>query len=130
MKKGRLSYLAAVALAAIALALPATASAGTDPFGQVCRNGGGGSAVCSNNTGGNDPIAGPNGAIVNITSILALIAGIVSVAFMVWGGVKYISSGGDSSGVSTAKNTIIAALVGLLLAVLAKPIVVFIVSRI
>lgn len=126
--KSRVHWLAAVVLLGGTL-VPVTASAATDPFEGVCRNGGGGSAVCSNNTAGNDPIAGPNGVIVNVTGILALIAGIVSVAFVVWGGVKYITSGGDSSGVSTAKNTIIAALVGLILAAMARPIVVFIVSR-
>lgn len=121
--------LLAAAVLLVGVMVPVTASAATDPFAGACRNGGGGSAVCSNNTGGNDPITGPNGVIVNVTGILAIIAGIVSVSFVVWGGVKYITSGGDSSGVSTAKNTIIAALVGLLLAVLARPIVVFIVSR-
>lgn len=128
MKRHLIRLCSAVLLLVATTMSPAMVSAATDPFEQACRGGGAGSAVCSNNSSG-DPIAGPNGVIVNITSILALIAGIVSVSFMVWGGIKYITSGGDSSGVSTAKNTIIAALVGLLVALLARPIVVFIVSR-
>ena len=119
----------ALLLAAVALTVPATVTAATNPYQHACDGGGAGSAVCSNNTGASDPIAGPNGAIVNITSILAAIVGVVSVAFVVWGGIKYITSGGDSSGVSTAKNTIIAALIGLVLAVMARPIIVFIVGR-
>jgi hypothetical protein len=53
----------------------------------------------------------------------------VSVIFLVWGGFKYITSNGDSSGVSTAKSTIIAALIGLVIAALARPIVNFVIGK-
>ena len=98
-----------------------------NPFQGACENGGGESTACQGTT--EDPIAGPNGAIVAVTSILALIAGVVSVIFLVIGGMKYVTSNGDSSAVSSAKNTIIAALIGLVVAALARPIIVFVVSK-
>ncbi len=122
--KAKLSLV--VATLATALLLPATAMAQTNPY-VVCENGGGGSSVCG--AGGADPIAGENGAIVSVTSILAVIAGIVSVIFLVYGGIKYITSGGDSSGVSSAKSTIIAALIGLVIAALARPIITFVIGK-
>lgn len=124
----RLTRLFACGLLAALLLAPATVSAAWNPFERACQ-GARNSSVCSN-SGADDPIAGPNGAIVNVTSILAVIAGAVSVIFLVWGGFKYITSGGDSSNVASAKNTIIAAIVGLVLALLARPIILFVVGRI
>lgn len=120
--------LIAVVVVVMALVVPATVSAQYDPFKNPCSQGGAGSTVCDSRTN-KDPIAGSNGVIVNVTSILALITGFVSVAFTVWGGFKYITSNGDSSGVSSAKNTIIAALVGLALAIMARPIILFVVGK-
>jgi hypothetical protein len=117
-----------VMMTAFAL-VPAVVSAATDPFQGVCQSGGGGGSPVCGTGGGADPLAGQNGAIVRITTILAIVAGIVSVIFLVWGGIKYITSGGDSSGVSSAKNTIIAALIGLVIAALARPIINFVIGR-
>ena len=116
-----------IALALTVLAVPSTALA-FDPLQGACQGGGGQSAACQGG-GADDPIAGPNGAIISVTSILALVAGIVSVIFLVWGGFKYITSNGDSSGVSSAKSTIIAALIGLIIAALARPIVNFVIGK-
>jgi hypothetical protein len=115
------------------IALPTTALAAYDPIRQpnndanVCTNGGGASSLC--NGGGTDPLAGQNGALVSVTSILAVVAGIVSIIFLVYGGVKYITSNGDSSGVSSAKSTIIAALIGLVIAALARPLITFVIGK-
>lgn len=117
-------FFAAVLTAAM---MPAMVSAAVDPFKDICTGSGSSSSVCQGD--GSDPIAGPNGAILSVTSILALVAGIVSIIFLVYGGMKYVTSGGDSAGVSSAKNTIIAALVGLLIAALARPIVAFVIGK-
>jgi len=122
--------LAVFSLAFVSLVMvPASASAAYDPFEDVCNTGGGNSTVCETAGGDGDPISGSDGAIVNVTSILSLIVGFVSVAFVVWGGFKYITSNGDSAGVSTAKNTIIAALVGLVIALMARPLILFVVGK-
>jgi len=124
----RLTSLVASFLLVGMVLVPVTVSA-YDPFDKACDGAGSTSTACGSRSGGDDPIAGSDGIIVNVTTILAIIAGIVSVIFLVWGGVKYITSGGDSGGVSSAKNTVIAAIVGLLIAALARPIVVFIISK-
>ena len=74
-----------------------------------------------------------NSLIVNllnkVVNILTLIVGIVAVIMIIIGGFKYITSGGDSSNISSAKNTIIYALVGLVIVALAQIIVHFVVNK-
>lgn len=123
--KAKLSLV--VATLATVILLPSAALAAYDPYQVVCNNGGSGSNVCAGS--GADPIAGEGGAIISITSILALIAGIISVIFLVYGGIKYITSGGDSSGVSSAKSTIVAALIGIVIAALARPLITFVIGK-
>ena len=59
------------------------------------------------------------GIINGVIGILSIIA----VVFIVVGGVQYMTSGGDSGKVKTAKNTILYALIGLVICVLAFAIV-------
>ncbi len=68
--------------------------------------------------------------IGSIISILSYIVGIAAVVMVIIGGFKYITSNGDSSNISSAKNTIIYALIGLAIAVLAQAIVAFVFHRI
>jgi hypothetical protein len=53
-----------------------------------------------------------------ITAIL-VIAVVLALFFLIWGGVKWIMSGGDKAKVESARGTIIAAIVGLIIAFLA-----------
>ena len=62
----------------------------------------------------------------NILEILIQITGYVAVGYVIWGGIKYIKSQGEPSGISEAKNTIIYALVGLVIALASVAIVRFI----
>lgn len=55
-----------------------------------------------------------------IVNILSYIIGAVAVIMIMVGGLKYITSNGDSGGVAGAKTTIVYALVGLAVAVLAQ----------
>jgi hypothetical protein len=57
------------------------------------------------------------GVVVNI---LSLIVGAVSVVMIIIAGLKYVTSSGDSNNVGSAKSTLIYALVGLAVAVLAQ----------
>lgn len=64
--------------------------------------------------------AGGFGNIVgSVITILFIIAVIVALAFLIWGGIKWIISGGDKSAVESARNTIVAAVVGLIIVFLA-----------
>jgi len=69
---------------------------------------------------------GSAGVITNVTSFLLYIVGAVSVIMVIVGGLRYAISGGNSSAVTAAKNTILYALVGLVVAVLAYAIVEFV----
>ena len=69
---------------------------------------------------GNTDLSGVASKIVNIFSI---IVGIVAVIMIIYGGFRYITSGGDSGSVGNAKNTLIYAIVGLIIVALAQFIV-------
>jgi len=50
---------------------------------------------------------------LNVVEVLLQLVGYVSVAFIIVGGFKYMISGGDASGMTKAKNTILNAVIGL-----------------
>ena len=50
-----------------------------------------------------------------IVSLLFVIGIIIAVAFLIYGGIKWILSGGDKSAVESARNHIVAAVVGLVI---------------
>lgn len=70
-----------------------------------------------------------NDIIKIVINILSVIVGVVAVVMIIFGGLKYITSGGDSSNVSSAKNTIIYAIIGLVIVALAQFIVRFVLDR-
>ena len=65
----------------------------------------------------------------DIIDVLSLIVGIVSVIMIILGGLRYITSGGDPGNVTTAKNTILYAIVGLVIVLFSQAIVQFIIGR-
>lgn len=69
-------------------------------------------------------------SIPGVLRLFFFVAAMLAVIFVAIGGLKYVLSGGDPQGVAKAKNTILYALVGLLLAVFAFNIVGFVASRI
>lgn len=84
-------------------------------------------------TGGN--CGGGNRSTVNdlikqIIQVLSVIIGVTAVIMIMVGGFKYITSAGDSNNISSAKNTIIYALVGLVVVALAQLIVKFVLSKV
>ncbi len=50
-----------------------------------------------------------------LVTILFIIAVVISLGFLIYGGIKWIMSGGDKAGVEAARNTIVAAIVGLVI---------------
>jgi cytochrome bd-type quinol oxidase subunit 2 len=67
-----------------------------------------------------------NQTIVEVIDIFTLIVGIAAVIMIIIGGLKYITSGGDSGNVTGAKNTILYAVIGLVVVALAQVIVRFV----
>lgn len=55
--------------------------------------------------------------IGNLIAAAIIIAGILTLLYLVWGGIEWIGSGGDKAGMEAARSRITAALVGLVLVV-------------
>lgn len=72
---------------------------------------------------------GSDGIVVRIVRTVLFVVGAVSVVMVMVGGLRYILSAGDSNGISGAKNTILYALVGLVVAIFAQAIVTFVINR-
>lgn len=68
----------------------------------------------------------PEALITNTIQWFIGIAGVIAAAFLVIGGIKYITSSGDSSKLQQAKNTILYALIGLAIVGLTEVIVAFV----
>lgn len=69
-------------------------------------------------------------SIQNAINILLYFAGIIAVIYVVIGGFRYVVSNGDSGAITKAKNTVIYALIGLAVAVMAYAIVNFVLDNI
>lgn len=78
-------------------------------------------------TGG---LVGPNGLLTVATRIIVRLLGAVSVGMVIYGAIRYILSGGESSATKAARETIIYALVGLAIAIAAQGIVTFVLEKI
>ena len=111
-------------------AMPASAGAVNvfQACGKVNGVNGANTVVCQDvkNSSGKNPIIDTLKVVLNI---LALIIGIAAVVTIIIGGIKFILSNGDPSGVKSARETIIYALVGAVVAVFARAIVAFVLNK-
>ncbi len=73
-------------------------------------------------------LTGDQGVFKIITNVLLFIIGAVSVIMLIIGGIRYTVSGGDQNAVTGAKNTILYAIVGIVVALLAYAAVNFVLS--
>lgn len=121
--------LALAVLMACWVAFPAPALA-KDLFNDTCQNAQASneSAVCNSKTS-SDPLTGSNGALAKITNIIAIIAGALAVILIIYGALKYVTSGGDSGNVKSAKDTIFYALIGIVVIVVSRTLIVFVLSK-
>lgn len=71
---------------------------------------------------------GTAGTFSTITNVLLFIIGAIAVIMIVIGGLRYVISGGDSSQITAAKNTILYAIVGIVVAILAYAAVNFVIG--
>lgn len=62
-------------------------------------------------------------------NLFSIVVGAVAVIMIIYGGFRYITSGGDSGNVGNAKNTLIYAIVGLIIVALAQIIVQFVLTQ-
>ncbi len=70
-----------------------------------------------------------NAVIAKVTNLLLYIVGATAVIMVVVGGFMYITSGGNPQRTKSAKDTILFAIVGMVIALLAYGIVNFVIGR-
>jgi len=66
------------------------------------------------------------GTIQQLTDVLIFLIGAIAVIMIIIGGIRYTLSAGDQTALASAKNTILYAIVGLIVAIMAYAIVHFI----
>lgn len=103
-------------------------AAGPDPASEgLCRGTGGvwsKDGCVSANANNNDL----QSLIKTIVNVLIFLGAAVAVIMIVIGGMRYVTSGGDQNSVKTAKNTILYAIIGLIVMILAYAAVDFVLN--
>lgn len=87
-----------------------------------------GGASSAKGTGQSTDLFGANGVFKTITNVLLYVIGAISVIMLIIGGIRYVVSGGDSNAVTAAKNTILYAVIGIIVAILAYAVVNFVIT--
>lgn len=104
-------------------AAPALAQCTSDASGGIA-----GGAGCAQGEDQQSDLFGESGIFTTITNVLLFIIGAISVIMLIIGGIRYVVSGGDSSAVTNAKNTILYAVIGIIVAILAYAVVNFVIT--
>lgn len=82
------------------------------------------------NCGTESPEESVDNIIETVINVFSFVVGVISVIMIIVGGLKYITSGGDSGNVSGAKNTILYAIIGLVVVALSQVIVRFVLGQV
>lgn len=118
--------LATLAATLLPISAPAMVYAQSATKQQICEGIGYTGGTCNDSSGG----PSVQSTIKLIVNILSLIVGVIAVIMIIIGGLKYITSGGDANSVSSAKNTILYAIIGLVIVALAQVIVRFVLNKV
>lgn len=110
---------------AFTAAVPAVASAASCSSNDISVSNG---ADCAKGDDQSSDLFGSSGVFNTITNVLLFLIGAVSVIMLIIGGIRYTVSGGDQTAVTSAKNTILYAIVGIVVALLAYAIVNFVIT--
>jgi hypothetical protein len=87
-----------------------------------------GGANCSHGTSVPPTLFGDGGIFTTIVNIFLFVIGAIAVIMLIYGGIRYTISGGDAKNVTAAKDTILYAIVGIVVAILAYAIVNFVIG--
>lgn len=103
-----------------------------DPFSAVCsQTNASDSTLCTDKSQGTtNPLTGKNGLFRGIAGTIALISGVIAVIIIIIAGLRYITSGGDPAKAKSAKDAIVAAIIGLVIIALADSIISFVIGRV
>lgn len=118
MKK-YITYIAVLLVAGFTLFTPLAVVEAQSPADQMLDGAGKTGA-----DGGQDV----DSLIQTVVNVMFFILGAIAVIMIIWSGIRYVTSAGNQTAVVSAKNTLIYAVVGLIVAMLAYAIVSFIVG--
>lgn len=128
-----ISTLAVFIFAGLPVAMIAPDASAQHPKAEACKGAGGvwrGSATSGecdlSKTGADTDLSA---FIQRIVNILLFVIGAAAVLMIVIGGIRYVTSNGDSASTKSAKDTILYAVIGLVVAVMAYAIVNFVMSN-
>ena len=125
LSQGLLLVPAIALMASVVLPVaPVAMAASCDTQNLSITNGAG----CAQGKDQPTELFGDGGIFETIVNILLFLIGAVSVIMLIYGGIRYTISGGDSTAVTSAKNTILYAVVGIVVAVLAFAVVNFVIK--
>jgi hypothetical protein len=85
-------------------------------------------AKAAQGEGQSDKLFGDGGIFTEVVNALLFVIGAISVLMLIYGGIRYTISGGNDKDVATAKNTILYAIIGIIVALMAYAIVNFVLS--
>ncbi len=129
-----LAHLSIFSMLVFSVAVPVTVNAAvTDGSGCDTSNGSNvtfsGGVDCAQPTGVASNLTGQGGIFQVVANILLFLVGAVAVIMLIIGGLRYVTSNGDQNAVTGAKNTIMYALIGIVVAFLAYAGVNFVVTQ-
>lgn len=65
----------------------------------------------------------PQQVVIKLINYALFFIGAIALVFVIWGGILYVTSGGDSEKTTKARNTLLYAIIGIIVVVLAWAIV-------
>jgi len=121
--------VSALLLGVAFLAVPVSVSAQGSAFNAAREDACQGVSLGTGSCDSKAAAGGLNKVVTTAINVLSLVIGIIAVIVLIIGGLKYITSGGDSNNVTSAKNTILYAIVGLIIVALAQVIVRYVLNQ-
>ncbi len=131
--KRRLLIIIATALTSLSLVAPVrSAVAQENVLDPICRTTPDATA-CKDNQVTQEPtnnsLFGPNGILTRAARLVMIVVGVTAVIMIIIGGIQYVMSSGDPTNVTNAKNTILYAIIGLVVALMAQGIITFVLEK-
>jgi hypothetical protein len=130
MKKSIKTILAGLLVVpVIALGISLFSPVSQPVLAQTVTGGAAGGALSVKDDTQSTNLFGDQGIFKIIVNVALYIIGAVSVLMLIYGGIRYTVSGGESAAVTSAKNTILYAIIGIIIALLAYAIVNFVLGN-
>lgn len=125
-----LSIITILTMLAPAVMAPALAKAAAPPNIQNSLNCGAGLVLQPNGTcSAPDQTNKINTTITTVINIFSFVVGVIAVIMIIYGGIRFVLSGGDSTATGAARSTVLYAVIGLVVVALAQIIVRFVLNK-